>query len=52
MTSPESELTSFGGSIGYTVADFDTVEEAQDFLLKGISEYDTNSEIWLKMVEV
>jgi hypothetical protein len=48
----DGELNSFGGSVGYGIADFDTMEEAQDFLLKGISECDTNPEIWLDMVEV
>ena len=48
----DSELNSFGGAVGYGVADFDTIEEVQEFLLKGISIEDTNPDIWLEMVEV
>lgn len=48
----DDELNSFGGSVGYTIADFGTIEEAQDFLLKGISLEDQNPDIWLEMVEV
>ncbi len=48
----DGELWSFGGTVGYTLADFDTLEAARDFLLKGISERDTNPEIFLEMVEV
>jgi hypothetical protein len=48
----DNELYSFGGSVGYRIADFSTLEEAQGFLLKGISKSDTNPEIWLEMVEV
>ena len=48
----DGELYSFGGSVGYWIADFDTLEEAQEFLLKGISLKDTNPEIFLEMVEV
>jgi len=52
VTSSFPELNSFGGSVGYRVAGFDTIEEARNYLLKGISEYDADGEIWLKMVEV
>jgi hypothetical protein len=48
----DNELYSFGGSVGYRTADFSTLEEAQGFLLQGISVCDTNPEIWLEMVEV
>ena len=48
----DGELGSFGGSVGYRIADFDTLEEAQDFLLKGIALEDINPEIFLEMVEV
>ncbi len=51
-TSATPELFSFGGSVGYNVADFNTITEAEDFLLKGISEYDINPEVWLDMVAV
>jgi hypothetical protein len=47
-----NELYPFGGSVGYGISDFDTVEQAQDFLLKGIALEDTNPEIFLEMVEV
>ncbi len=48
----DNELYSFGGSVGYGIADFSRLEEAQEFLLKGISECDGNPDIWLEMVEV
>ena len=48
----DGELNSFGGSVGYWIAEFNTIEQAQDFLLKGISEQDSNNEIWLDMVAV
>lgn len=48
----DNELYSFGGSVGYGIADFDTLVEAQEFLNKGISLEDTNPDIWLEMVEV
>lgn len=48
----DNELYSFGGTVGYGIADFGTLEEAQEFLLKGICEGDTDPEIWLAMVEV
>ena len=48
----DSELNSFGGAVGYGVADSDTIEEVQEFLLKGISLQDTNPDIWLEMVKV
>jgi len=48
----DNELYSFGGSVGYRIADFSTLEEAQEFLLKGISACNTNPDIWLEMVEV
>jgi hypothetical protein len=52
ITAAEPELFSFGGSVGYNVADFNTVEEAEDFLLKGIAECDVNPDVWLDMVAV
>ncbi len=52
MTSGTPELFSCGGSVGFNFADFNTVEEAEDFLLKGIAEYDVNPEVWLDMVAV
>ena len=48
----DNELYSFGGAVGYRIADFSTLEEAQEFLLKGISECEVNPDIWLEMVEV
>lgn len=52
MSLDKPELGSFGGSVGFTTADFDTIEEARAFLLKGISECDRNPEVWLEMVAV
>ena len=46
------DLCSFAGSVGYRIAAFDTIEEAQDFLLKGIAKEDSNSDIWLEMLAV
>lgn len=46
------ELCSFGGSVGYNIADFDTLEEARGFLLRGIEGQDRDPDIWLHMVEV
>ncbi len=51
-TSVTSELFSFGGSVGFTVADFNTIAEAEDFLLKGICEYDVYPDVCLDMVAV
>ncbi len=48
----DNELYSFGGSVGYGIAEFDLVEDAQDFLVTGISTYDADPDIWLRMVEV
>ena len=48
----DGELNQFGGAVGYRIADFDNLAEAQEFLLKGISLEDTNPDIWLEMVEV
>ena len=47
----DKELYSFGGSVGYGIADFGLLDEAQEFLLKGISTCDANPDIWLEMVE-
>ena len=44
------EITSFGGSVGQGVADFDNLEEAQEFLRKGIVDYDSDTDAWLKML--
>ncbi len=51
-TSFTPERFSFGGSVGYNVADFNTIVEARDFLLKGICEYDVYLDVWLDMVAV
>jgi hypothetical protein len=48
----DGELNSFGGGVGYGIADFNTIEEAEEFLLIGISERDENPDVWLDMVEV
>jgi hypothetical protein len=39
------DLFSFGGTVGYRIADFDTIEEAQGFVLKGISEVEANLDV-------
>lgn len=46
----DGELNSFAGTVGHEIAEFDSVEEAQDYLLKGISEYDTNPHAWVGML--
>ena len=48
----DAELNSFAGSVGFRIAEFDSVEEAQDFLLKGISAEETNPDIWFDMLKV
>lgn len=48
----DDELHSFGGAVGYTVADFKTKGGARKFLLTGIVIEDENPEIWLEMVAV
>jgi hypothetical protein len=45
-------LNSFAGTVGYTTAHFDTLEDAQEFLLNGIALEDTNPDIWLEMLAV
>jgi hypothetical protein len=42
MWANDGELFSVGGTVGYTTATYDSLEEAQDFLLKGISLKDAN----------
>ena len=48
----DGELNSFGGSVGFRIAEFDTLEEAQDFLLKGISSEGNDPDKWLEMLAV
>ena len=48
----DGELNSFAGTVGFRIADFDTIEEVQEFLLKGINLEDTNSDIWWEMLAV
>ena len=43
---------SFGGSVGYSDASFDTMEEAFSFVDKGLREELKNPEVWLDMVAV
>ncbi len=45
-------LCCLDGAVGYHTADFDTLDQARDFLLRGISEYDKNPDIWREMAEV
>ena len=46
------EYNSFGGSVGYTTATFDSIEEAKGFINKGLLMESGNPDIWLEMVEV
>jgi len=48
----DGELNSFAGTVGFRIADFNTVKEAQEFLLKGIALEDENPDIWWKMLVV
>jgi len=48
----DGELNSFAGTVGFRVADFDTIEEAQKFLLKGIKLEGSKPDIWWKMLAV
>ena len=41
-----NELTSLGLTEDFRAAEFDTIEEAREYLIKGIRDYDTNSKIW------
>lgn len=52
ITEKNPEMGSFAGTVGYRTAEFKTIEETRDFLLRGISEVDSNSDIWLEMLEV
>lgn len=52
MTEARPQLNSFAGTVGYRIAEFDTIERAQHFLLKGIYQYDTNPNIWFEMLKV
>lgn len=46
----DGELNSFGGTVGFRIAESDSIEETQDFLLKGISEEGANPDIWWDML--
>jgi len=52
LDNENDELCSFAGTVGFQIADFETIEEAQDFLLNGISREDTNPDIWWEMLAV
>lgn len=52
MKEEDPQLNSFAGTVGYRIAEFDTVKEAQDFLLKGTAENATNPDVWWQMLEV
>lgn len=51
-TNPETGLCSFGGTVGFKIADFENIEDAQDFLLEGISLYDEQPDVWFEMLRV
>lgn len=46
----DTEWNSFGGSVGFDIADFDTIKEAEKFIKKGLKQEKKNPEIWLEMV--
>jgi len=46
------EWSCFGGSVGYTTANFKTMEECDNFLTKGFKEDQSNPDIWLDMVAI
>ena len=48
----DNELYSLGGTVEYRIADFDSLEEAQEFLLKGLSECVGNPDILWAMVNM
>jgi hypothetical protein len=48
----DGELNSFAGTVGYRIAEFDSIEEAQDFLLKGRSGEAAKPDIWWDMLAV
>lgn len=45
-----TEWNSFGGSVGFDIADFDTIRGAERFIKKGLRQEKENPEIWLEMV--
>ena len=47
----DGELYSFGGSVGYRIADFDKLSEAKEFVRYLISRKDEFPDIWLDMVQ-
>jgi len=46
------EWNIMGGSVGYSLAEFKTLAQAQEFYNKGLAGQDQNAEIWLEMLEV
>jgi len=48
----DAEWHIFGGSVGYSLAEFDTLKDAEDYYNKGLAGQDQNVEIWLEMLEV
>ena len=45
----DGELWSFGGAVGYRIADFETATAARAFLLRGFAAQDADPDIWLQM---
>jgi hypothetical protein len=48
----DGELQDFAGGPGHGIGDFDSAEDAQEFLMTGIARQDENPEIWLDMLEL
>lgn len=49
-TTGSNKWWSFGGSVGFNLADFSTIKEAEKFIRKGLKGEKKNPEIWLEMV--
>ena len=52
MRELDGELQDFAGGPGHGIGDFDSVEEAEEFLMIGIDRQDKNPEIWLDMLQL
>ena len=52
MFESDGELQDFAGGPGHGIADFDSAEDAREFLMTGIDRQDEKPEIWLDMVQL
>ena len=52
LDSENNELCSFAGTIGFRIATFNTLEEAQSFFFEGIAHLTTNPDKWLELLAV